>query len=166
MNNPGNQSGAVGTPVSAQVTANDSAGEALTFTATGLPPSLVISAGGLISGTLTTAGTYPVTVVATDTCGHSGHTTFTWIGDAVTCTSPGDQVNNVGDAVSLQISATDAAGEALTYTATGLPPGPAIDPASGLISGSATTAGTYSVIVTATDTSGISGSCSFTWTVN
>jgi Putative Ig domain len=71
----------------------------------------------------------------------------------------------VGDTVSLQITCTDSAGQALTYSGTGLPPGLVVS-SGGLITGTPTTAGTYSVTVTATDTSGISGSCSFTWTVN
>jgi serine/threonine protein kinase len=163
--NPGDQVNNVGDTVSLQIICIDSAGEALTYSGTGLPPGLGISSSGLITGTLTTAGTYSVTVTASDTSGHSGHTTFTWIFDAVTCTNPGDQVNNVGDTVSLQIICIDSAGEALTYSGTGLPPGLGIS-SSGLITGTLTTAGTYSLTVMATDTSGISGSCSFTWTVN
>src|SRR6185437_1471415 len=55
VTSPGNQSGAVGTPVtSVQVQASDSAsGQTLTFSATGLPPGLSISSSGLISGTPT-----------------------------------------------------------------------------------------------------------------
>ena len=167
VNNPGGQSGTVGTPASLQVTATDSAGETLAYSGGTLPPGLTIDATGLTTGTPTTAGTYPVTVTATDTSGHSGHTTFTWTisGSSVTCTSPGDQVNTVGDAVSLQITATDSAGETLAYSGGTLPPGLTID-ATGLITGTLTTAGTYPVTVTATDTSGGTGSCSFTWTVN
>ena len=116
-------------PVSLQVSCTDSAGEALIYSGTGLPPGLGISSGGLITGTLTTAGTYTVTVTATDTSGQNGHTTFAWTisGSSVTCTSPGDQVNTVGDAVSLQITATDSAGETLTYSGGTLPPGLTID---------------------------------------
>lgn len=80
-------------------------------------------------------------------------------------TCPGGQSGNVGDAVSLPITAADSAGEALTYSGT-LPPGLAIDPGTGLITGTLTTAGTYGATVTATDTSSSTGSASFTWTVN
>ncbi|MBV9450692.1 MAG: hypothetical protein JO345_32860, partial [Streptosporangiaceae bacterium] len=67
--------------------------------------------------------------------------------------------------VSLQISASDSAsGQTLTYTATGLPAGLSIS-SSGLISGTPTTAATSSVTVTAKDTTGASGSASFTWTI-
>ncbi|KOX21568.1 MULTISPECIES: putative Ig domain-containing protein [unclassified Streptomyces] len=52
-----------------------------------------------------------------------------------------------------------------TWSATGLPAGLSIAPATGTISGTPTTAGTSSVTVTATDTTGRKGSTSFTWTV-
>ena len=67
---------------------------------------------------------------------------------------------------SLQISASDSGGAALTYSATGLPTGLSINATSGLISGTPTAAGTYSVTVTAKDTTGASGSASFTWTIS
>jgi subtilase family serine protease len=87
-------------------------------------------------------------------------------GNTVTVTNPGSQTGKVGTAVSLQISATDSAsGQTLTYSATGLPAGLSIS-SSGLISGTPTTAGSNSVTVTAKDTTGATGSASFTWTVN
>ena len=77
---PGNQSGTVGTAISAvQIQATDSAaGQTLTYTATGLPAGLSISGSGLITGTPTTAGTSTVTVTATDPTGAAGSATFTW----------------------------------------------------------------------------------------
>ena len=87
VTSPGNQTGTVGTPVTAvQVTATDSvAGQSLTYTANGLPPGLSINTSGLISGTPTTAGTSSVTVTATDATGTSATTTFTW---TVTSSTP------------------------------------------------------------------------------
>ncbi|WP_237405059.1 S53 family peptidase [Actinacidiphila reveromycinica] len=87
-------------------------------------------------------------------------------GNTVTVTNPGSQSTQTGAAVSLQISGSDSAsGQTLTYSATGLPAGLSIS-SSGLISGTATTAGTYSVTVTAKDSTNASGSTSFTWTVS
>jgi subtilase family serine protease len=87
-------------------------------------------------------------------------------GNTVTVTNPGNQTGTVGTAVSLQISATDSAsGQTLTYSATGLPAGLSISSA-GLISGTPTTAGASNVTVTAKDTTGASGSASFTWTIS
>jgi len=88
-------------------------------------------------------------------------------GNTVTVTNPGSKSSTVGTAVSLQISATDSAsGQTLTYSASGLPAGLSISSSSGLISGTPTTAATYSPTVTATDTTGASGAASFTWTVS
>jgi hypothetical protein len=80
VTNPGNQTGTVGTAVSLQINATDSAsGQTLTYSATGLPAGLSISSStGLISGTPTTAATSSVTVTATDTTGASGSASFTW----------------------------------------------------------------------------------------
>jgi len=88
-------------------------------------------------------------------------------GNTVTVTNPGSQTGTVGTARSLQISATDsAAGQTLTYSATGLPAGLSISSSTGLISGTPTTAGTYNTTVTAKDTTGAQGSTSFTWTIS
>ncbi|HET9169905.1 MAG TPA: RICIN domain-containing protein [Actinospica sp.] len=88
-------------------------------------------------------------------------------GDTVTVTNPGAMTGAVGQAVNgLQIQATDsAAGQTLTYSAGGLPTGLSIS-SSGRITGTPSAAGTYNATVTATDTTGASGSASFTWTIN
>src|SRR5216683_457589 len=80
VTNPGTQNSVVGTAVSTQITATDSAsGQTLTFTATGLPAGLSISSSGLITGTPTTAATSTTTVTAKDGTGATGATTFTWV---------------------------------------------------------------------------------------
>ena len=80
LTNPGNQTTTVGTAVSLQIHATDSAsGQTLTYSATGLPTGLSInSSTGLISGTPSAAGTFSVTVTAKDTTGASGSASFTW----------------------------------------------------------------------------------------
>jgi hypothetical protein len=86
--------------------------------------------------------------------------------NTVTVTNPGSQSGTVGTATSLQIHASDSAsGQTLTYSASGLPTGLSISSSSGLISGTPSTAGTFSVTVTAKDTTNASGSTSFTWTI-
>ena len=88
-------------------------------------------------------------------------------GNTVTVTNPGAQTSKVGTAASLQIQASDSAsGQTLTYSAAGLPAGLSVNSSTGLISGTPTTAGTSTVTVTAKDTTGASGSASFSWTVN
>jgi hypothetical protein len=86
--------------------------------------------------------------------------------NTVTVTNPGAQAGTVGTGASLQVQASDsAAGQTLTYSATGLPAGLTIS-SSGLISGTPATAGTSNVTVTATDGTSASGAASFTWTIS
>jgi hypothetical protein len=87
-------------------------------------------------------------------------------GNTVTVTNPGSQSSTVGTAVSLQVNATDSAsGQTLTFSATGLPAGLSIS-SSGLITGTPTTAATSTATVTARDSTGASGSASFSWVVS
>ncbi|MFJ8471052.1 putative Ig domain-containing protein [Kitasatospora sp. NPDC094011] len=87
-------------------------------------------------------------------------------GNTVTVTSPGNQSGTVGTAAGLQVSASDSAsGQTLSYAATGLPAGLSINSSTGLISGTPTTAGSSSVTVTVTDSTGATGSTTFSWTV-
>jgi hypothetical protein len=88
-------------------------------------------------------------------------------GNTVTVTNPGSQTWTVGTAANLQIQASDSAsGQTLTYAASGLPGGLSINASSGLISGTPNATGTGSATVTAKDTTGASGSATFSWTVN
>jgi Putative Ig domain len=81
ITNPGTQTSTAGSLQSLQIHASDTGpGSWLSYSATGLPPGLVINSGtGLFSGTPTTGGTYTVTVTATDGTSASGSTTFTWV---------------------------------------------------------------------------------------
>ncbi|WP_033824255.1 putative Ig domain-containing protein [Kitasatospora sp. MBT63] len=85
---------------------------------------------------------------------------------SVTLADPGARTGTVGTATGLQLSATDTAGGTLTYSATGLPPGLSVNPATGLIGGTPTTAGSYQVTAGAADSTGPSASAAFTWTIN
>ena len=90
----------------------------------------------------------------------------TTTGNTVSVTNPGDQTSQVNDSVHLQISASDSDSAAkLTYSASGLPAGLAIDSATGLITGTTSAQAVSNVTVTATDSTQASGSTSFKWTV-
>jgi beta-glucosidase len=87
------------------------------------------------------------------------------LGQPVTVTNPGPQEGPAGTAVSMRVPAADStSGQTPTFTATGLPAGVSIS-ASGLISGTPTTPGTYTVDVTAADSRAAQATTSFTWTV-
>jgi hypothetical protein len=91
----------------------------------------------------------------------------TTTGNTVTVTNPGSQTGTVGTAASLQIKASDSAtGQTLTYSATGLPAGLAISSSTGLITGTPTAAATSSVTVTVKDTTGATGSATFSWVIS
>ena len=82
-------------------------------------------------------------------------------------TTPGAQTSTAGTPISnLAISASDADGNPLTYSASGLPAGLGINSANGLISGTPTAPGSYTVTVTVSDGFvGGTASASFGWTV-
>ncbi|MFJ3907889.1 M4 family metallopeptidase [Streptomyces vinaceus] len=83
----------------------------------------------------------------------------------VSVTPIANQTTQINTAVSLQVQATSTNPGALSYAATGLPAGLSINSSTGLISGTATTAGTSNVTVTVTDSQSKTGTASFTWTV-
>ncbi|MDX6255592.1 MAG: hypothetical protein QOJ11_1926 [Frankiales bacterium] len=82
----------------------------------------------------------------------------------VTVANPGSKTGTVGTATSLQLSASGGTSP-YTWTAGGLPTGLSIS-SSGLISGTPSAAGTFTVTATAKDSTGATGSTSFTWTIS
>ena len=124
----------------------------------------IAEAGEPITYTLVVEGTEVRLGVDLDNDGvFDGDTT-----GAPVVTNPGNQTNDEGDSVSLQIQATDPDGDPLTFAASGLPDGLSINVLTGLISGTLTdvSSGTHSVVVTVLDNNGGSDSVGFTWTVN
>ncbi len=81
-------------------------------------------------------------------------------------TGPSDQTSAEGAPVSVAITASDPEGSALTYGASGLPPGLSVNTSTGVISGtmSAAIGSSYSVTVTASDGSWTTTRV-FTWTI-
>src|SRR5207248_4058548 len=98
----------------------------------------------LIAGTIAAGasrgGPYFVSVTATDGT-YGGTAGFGWAvthggNRAPTLTNPGSQAGRSGDVAALALSASDPDGDVLTFSATGLPFGLAVDPGSGVIQGS------------------------------
>jgi hypothetical protein len=173
LTQPANQTSSEGSAVSLPLTASDPDGNALSYTAAGLPAGLAINATtGLISGTLTytSAGTYSVTATVSDGS-LSQSRTFSWTvsntNRAPSLTQPADQMSASNTDVSLQLSASDPDGSPLTYQATGLPPGATINTSTGLISGRLTvgSAGFYIITASASDGS-LSSGRTFAWSVD
>jgi Zn-dependent metalloprotease len=95
----------------------------------------------------------------------TGDPTCTPSGGTVTVTNPGSKTGTVGTAIS-SFTLTASGGTApYTWSATGLPAGLSIS-SGGTVSGTPTTAGTYSVTATATDSASQTGSTTFTFTIS
>jgi len=176
LTDPGAQTNAVSDSVSLQVSATDSTGGTLSYSASGLPSGLSInSSTGLISGTVGSgapaSSPYTTTVTVGDGS-HSAVATFPWDVNAagpIVLTSPGNQTNVAGDLVAFQVSATDSNGGTLEYSASGLPSGLSINPMTGFLLGTiasgAASGSPYSVTIKAADPSN-QASQTFSWTVN
>jgi hypothetical protein len=166
--NPGTLSTPVHTSVNLPVNATSSADYPLSYSGY-LPPGLTINrATGVISGSPTATGTFGTSIDVTDESGAFGSAVFTWTitgtGDTVTVTSPGAEMGVVGIKESVQMTATSSGSHPITFTASGLPPGLGISSA-GLISGSPSAQGNYTVRVIATDSTGAAGATDFTWVI-
>ena len=173
LDTPANRREEKGTSVNLLLSASDPEGKALTYSASGLPAGVSINATtGRLSGTLSTAGNYQVEVTATDIVGLSDSQVFTWVvtqvvqvNRAPVLSKPAHQQSANGSVVSLTLSATDADGDTLSYSASGLPSGLSLNASTGVISGAVNSAGSYNVTATARDPDGLTDSESFTWTV-
>ncbi|OJW15594.1 MAG: hypothetical protein BGO49_15175, partial [Planctomycetales bacterium 71-10] len=163
---------AVGSVYSHQVGVEGGSGEDFTFTAVGLPTGLSIDpATGIITGTIVSpVGTiFGVTITATDGEGASRSVTYTLAVNpavVIATTTPAEAAE--GSAYSHQVEVEGGSGSGYTFTATGLPPGLSIDPATGLITGTVTSGigSPFTVTVTATDGEGASVTTPLTIIVN
>jgi Zn-dependent metalloprotease len=89
-------------------------------------------------------------------------------GTALSLANPGSQTGTVGTAASLTLSASGGT-TPYTFSATGLPAGLSINASTGVISGTPTTAATYSVTATVTDSATpthATASQTFSWVIS
>ena len=142
--------GVQGTPMTYQITASNSP---TSFNATGLPAGLSVNtANGLISGTPTAMGAFPVSVSATNATG-TGSTTVTFniaIGPPVV-TSAGVAAGVTGSVFSYTITATNSP---TSFGAIALPAGLTLDTVTGVISGVPIPSGVFNATISATNGTG------------
>jgi hypothetical protein len=131
-----------------------------TFSETGsLPSGLTLTTAGVLSGTPTVTGSFPITVKATDSHGCSGSKAYTVsIGCSTITVTPTTVPASVEfESYQVQFAHTGGVGAVTFSTASALPAGLTLSTA-GLLSGTPTQSGTFSIVVKATDTKGCSGS--------
>ena len=134
----------VGAPFSYGITATNLP---TSFTAKGLPAGFSCDVStGVISGTATASGTYTVTITAANSLGKGKATLTLTAATGIAIISPASQAVTAGKPFTYQIIAT---GNPASFGAINFPPGLTINPKTGVLSGTLTTAGTYTGFVEA-----------------
>lgn len=171
--------GYVGSNYSQQLAATGGSGTGYTWTVSSgsnLPGGLTLSAGGMLSGPPTAAGTPSFNLTVTDSVGNKASATFTMtISPGVSVTPPALASAYPGTVyTSPAFSASGGSGTGYTWSwaaasGSSLPNGLSIGLATGVISGTPVNAGsssvTSSVVVTATDSVGNKGSATVSVTI-
>jgi len=164
LTSPLSASGTVGVVFNYTITATGST--PITFVASGMPPWMT-QAGALLTGTPTDAGTFSISLQATNSVGTTTQTlvlTISTPGGGTTApliTSALTATGQVGVAFGYTITATGST--PIAFVASGLPPGLSLSGA--VITGVPTTAGTFTVAMQAANSVG-SDSTSLTITIS
>ncbi len=137
------------------LSATDADGDTITYSATGLPTGATLS-GRTFTWTpgYTQAGTYDLTFVAgdgTDQDSEIATVTVNNVNRAPVLAAIDNQSINEGSLLSFSLSATDADGDGVTYTASSLPAGSAFAGSTFAWVAGYTQAGTFEVTFTAND---------------
>lgn len=139
------------------------------YDAANLPPGLTINTStGVISGSITNPGVYPITIKAYNGFGFDSRVLIVIayaslpIPEILSAYSSNAETHSesalIGAFYGYQIQASN---NPTAYAATGLPPGLTVNTTTGLISGQATTVGEYTPTFTASNATGASSSQSF-----
>lgn len=159
--------GIIGTPYNQTVSATGGAAPyTYSISAGALPNGLTLNGtSGIISGTPTTAGQSNFTVTATDANGCQGSRPYSIVIPVVpicpfiTVNPPTLPAGVIGTLYSQTITASGGtAPYTFAVTSGALPNGLTLDPTTGIISGTPTTAGQFDFVITATDGNGCPGS--------
>src|SRR6266700_159599 len=163
ITSPLTATGQIGVAFSYTITAT---GSPTSYGASPLPAGLSVKTStGVISGTPTTEGTYNVTITASNGAGLCSTGSATLVLTIITTpviTSTLTATGTAGIPFSYQITATSSP---TSYDAIDMPGGLTVDTTTGLISGSPTGVGIFTVTLSATNASG-TGSATLTLTIN
>jgi hypothetical protein len=160
VTNPVVTTGTVGTPFSQTFTQSGAAGTATFTTSSQLPAGLTLSTAGVLSGTPTQTGTFPIVVTVTDSngCTGTGATyTLTINCQTITVTNPATNSGTVDTPFSATFTQSGAIGSATFSLASGTLPAGLTLSASGVLSGTPQVPGTFSITVKVTDSNGCTG---------
>ncbi len=147
--------GAQGAAYSHTVTASGTGPISYSVTSGTLPNGLTLdSTTGTISGTPTTGGSFTFAVAATNVAGLDSKTYTVDIVTAPIITSPPPANGTTGVAYSHTVTATGTGPITFSISSGSLPNGLTLNPTTGVISGTPTTAGPFSFQVSATNTAG------------
>jgi hypothetical protein len=163
-----------GTPITpVTMIATGGTGTGYTFSATGLPSGVTMSSSGTISGTPTVSGTFNYTVTVKDSAGDIGtvhcSVTVSKSGTPPLVLTCATSTGQVGSPYSSALVASGGVPPYTSYAITSgsLPPGLTLNTSTGAITGTPTTAGTFSFNATVVDSRGATAgtataSCSIT----
>jgi hypothetical protein len=159
---------AQGTVVSLPATATGGTGT-LTWSAVNLPTGVTINpTTGLISGTATAGTRFLPKVTVTDANGAPHSVTFEWkitaTATGLRISAPADRTDKLNTAISTVTGAAAGGSTPYKWTVTGLPTGLSMT-TGGVVTGTPTVAGAYSVTLTVKDTVNASATLMFVWTI-
>src|SRR5207302_531534 len=126
------------------------------------------AADGTLSGTTTAIGSFPIVVKATDTSGCTGTSnyTFTINCPTITIANPAVDTGTAGVFFTQTFTATGILGTN-TWTESGeLPAGDTLDQTTGALAGTRAVAGSFPIVVKATDANGCFKTSDFTLTIS
>ncbi|MCS7026039.1 MAG: Ig domain-containing protein [Bryobacteraceae bacterium] len=165
-------SGSVGVTYTASVTASGGAGGYVFTLVTGsgaLPPGLILSPGGVLSGVPTAAGTFTFTVRVTDSQNNTTQRTYTVvITTGMTITNPEVlPAATLNAPYSLNFTVSGGTAPYGWFIVAGLPPtGLSLNPSTGQLTGTPVLQGVFQFTVRVQDSLSISAQKQFSLTVN
>ncbi len=160
VTNPATTTGTVGAPFSQTFTQSGGIGAVTFTTASTLPTGLSLSTSGVLSGTPTQTGTFPITVMVADSngCTGTGPTyTLVIVCQTITVNTPVTTTGTVDAPFGQAFTQSGAIGTAMFSLASGLLPTGLTLSSTGLLSGTPQVPGSFPITVTVTDSNGCTG---------